>query len=154
MPSIEIICINQEEPFDCSSFSFPVETGTELVSHRTPSTLFQSDFDDLEGCIYHLLDGEGPTAYNLLKQDWYNEKGNSNGLDENVEFRDEYKDSVKFLLDTLLLSSKTGQILFTSDYQFGPAKAIRVGPVSISEFWNLHDAGEIRMNASYSIIKS
>jgi hypothetical protein len=68
-----------------------------------------------------------------------------------VEFRDEYKDSIKLLLDGLLVSSKSGQILFTSDCQFGPEKAFRVGPVSISEFWDLHDAGKVRMNALYSI---
>ncbi len=151
MPSIEIISINQKEPTDCSSFPITVEIGGDLVSHRTPSPLFQSDFDELEGYIYHVLDGEGPTACNLLKQDWYDEEGNSNGLDENIEFIDEYKDSVKLLLDKLLHSSKTGEILFTSNYQFGPKKAIRVGPMSILDFWNLHDAGKLRINASYYV---
>lgn len=153
MPSIEIVCIDQEEPVDCSSLPFPVEIGAELVSHRTPSALFQSDYENLEGYMYHLLDGEGPTAYNLLKKQWYDEKGNSNGLDENLEIKDEYKASVQVLLDSLINSSKTGRILFTSDYQFGPTSAIRLGPVSISEFWNLHDAGKLRMNALYLIIR-
>ncbi len=153
MPSIEIICINQARPIDCSSFLFDIEFEDDLVSHRSPRALFQSDFDCLKGYIYHLLDGEGPTAYKLLKQNWYDKEGNSNGVEENLEFKNEYKDSVKLLLKELLISSKSGQILFTSDYQFGPQKPIRVGPMTISEFWNLHDAGNIRMNASYSIKK-
>ena len=154
MPSIEIICIDPKGHVDCSLLPFPVEVDSELVSHRTPSPLFQSDFDDLDGCIYHFLDGEGPTAFNLLKQNWYDEEGNSNGLDENIEFRDEYKESVKLLLDELLLYSQTGQLLFTSDYQSGPEEVMRLGPLSITEFWDLHDAGKIRMNASYSIRRS
>lgn len=127
---------------------------SELISHRSPSPLFQPDFDALEGYIYHLHDGPGPTAYKLLKQDWYDEFGNSNGLDKNIEFRDEFKSAVVYLIEALLFSSNKERILFTSDYQFGPENVTRHGLVSISEFWKLHDEGKLRMNASYLITKS
>ena len=151
MPSLEIICVNQSEPSDFSHLPFTVKAGRELISHRRPTPFFQDDFDKLKGCIYHLLDEGGVTAYDLLIRDWYNEDGNSNGLDDNVEFREEYASSVKIMLNQLLSSSPVQQILFTTDYQFGPKTVERHEPMSFAEFWQLHETGEVRMNASYII---
>ncbi len=153
MPSIELVAIDQEEPFNCSSLPFKVKVNSELVSHRCPSPLFQSDFDALEGHIYHLLDG-GVTAYDLLKRDWYDVDGNSNGMDENIEFRDEYKSSVVHFISELLESSGKHIVLFTSDYQFGPAVTQRYGQINVKKFWDLHDSGSLRMNTSYLITQS
>ena len=154
MPSLEIICINQSEPSDFSHLPFTVKAEKELISHRSPTPFFQDDFDKLKGCIYHLLDDGGVTAYDLLVRDWYDNEGNSNGLDDNVEFRDEYAPFVKDTLEQLLSSSPIGQILFTTDYQFGPKTIEKHGPMSFSEFWHLHEVGGVRMNASYVITAS
>jgi len=53
MPSVEIICLRQVEPLQFDSLPFAVEAESMLISHRLPSH-FQSDFDQLSGCIYHL----------------------------------------------------------------------------------------------------
>ena len=147
MPSLEIICINQSEPSNFSRLPFMVEAEKELVSHRSPTPLFQPDFDKLEGCIYHLLDEGGVTAYDLLKRDWYKE-------DDDVEFRDEYAPFVKNLLEQLLILSPVGQVLFITDYQFGPEGEERHGPISFAGFWQMHNEGKVRMNASYLITAS
>ncbi|PSB15148.1 hypothetical protein C7B65_25145 [Phormidesmis priestleyi ULC007] len=151
MPSLEIICIQQLEPTDFSHLPFRVEAETVLTSHRSPQPLFQGDFDKLQGCIYHLLDEKSVTAYNLLKRDWYREGDDS---DDNVEFKDEYLPLVKSLLKQLLAASPVGQILFTTDYQFGSDGAERYGSISFSEFWQMHNAGKVKMNASYLISAS
>ena len=151
MPSLEIICIKQLEPTDFSHLPFRIEAETVLTSHRSPQPLFQADFDKLEGCIYHLLDEKSITAYNLPKRAWYRENDDS---DDNVEFKDEYSPLVKSLIEQLLAASPVGQILFTTDYQFGPNGAKRYRPISFSEFWQIHNAGKVRMNASYLISTS
>lgn len=150
MPSLEIICLNQAEPSDFSYLPFKVVAEKELISHRSPRPLFQADFDQLEGCIYHLLDKKSFTAYDLLIRDWYY-KGNSNSRDYNVEFIEEVSLLVKDMLQQLLLDSPVGQILFTTDYQFGPETVERHGPLPFAEFCRLHNEGAIRMNASYLI---
>lgn len=151
MPSLEIICIGQQETSDFSHLPFLVESETNLVSHRGPTPLFQSDFDQIKGCIYHLLDDRKVTAFDLMKRDWYNEDGNSNGLDDNVEFLSEYAPALREMLGQLLRSSPVKKILFTTDYQFGSGDAERFGAISFEKFWQMHDAGKLRMNSSYEV---
>lgn len=91
------------------------------------------------------------TCYHLLKRDWYDEHGNDNGLDENIEFREEYEASMIQMLEELLLASPVSQILFTTDYQFGPEVAQRNEVISFATFKELYNAGKVRMNASYLI---
>jgi hypothetical protein len=152
MPSLKIICIKQKDSCDFSYLSFQVKAEKELISHRGANSLFQADFDKIEGCIYHLLDEGAVTAYDLLVRDWYDEEGKPNGLHDNIEFTDEHIDAVKEMLEQLLVASPIGQVLFTTDYQFGPKGIEKHGPMSFSEFWTLHWEGEVRMNASYLII--
>lgn len=154
MPSLEIICIGQTEPLDFSDLPFVVKADRELKSHRAPQPLFQQDFDKLKGCIYHVLDNYHPgcgTCYELLVRNWYDEIGNSNGRDKNVEFRNEYSDGMKRLIEKLLEYSPIGQILFTTDYQFGPEEAQRFGPMTFDVFKDLYNVGRVRMNAAYLI---
>lgn len=151
MPSLEIICIDQLMPCDVSHLPFTVAAENELISHRSPKPLFQADFDRLEGCIYHFLDEGNVTAYDLLKRDWYHGDDNS---DDNVEFIDEYALSVKEFLQQLLSASPAGQILFTTDYQFGPDGGEKCGPFSFDKFWQMHDEGKVKMNNSYLITAS
>ena len=150
MPSLEFVCIGQDEPIKFSQLSFTVEAEKELVSHRRPQPLFQSDFDKLQGCIYHLLDERDVTAFDLFKRDWYGNDSAGDETDINVEFRTEYVDCVKVLLRQLIMSSPTHQLLFTTDYQFGPDEQ-RFEPISLAEFWEIHEAGKLCMNALYSI---
>jgi hypothetical protein len=154
MPSLEIICIGQSEPLDFSDLPFVVKAERELKSHRLPSPLFQPDFDKLTSCIYHVLDNCQPecnTCFELLIRDWHDEAGNSNGRDENVEFRNEYANGMKRMIERLLEDSPVGQILFTTDYQFGPPEAQRFGPMTFTAFKDLYNAGHVRMNTAYLV---
>ena len=150
MPSIEIICIDQIEPIYFIDLPFQIEVSKNLISHRSPAPLFSSDFDKLNGYIYHLLENEGITAYELLEQDSYDADGNSNIL----KFIDEVSPYIHSVLEALLNSSPIKQLLFTSDYQFGPEIVKRFDSIPIAEFWKLHDTNRIRMNSAYWIIES
>lgn len=154
MPSLEIICIGQEEPITFSNLPFEVEAERELRSHRSPHPLFQADFDQLQGCIYHVLEPGGITVFELLKRNWYDDEGNSNGQEENVEFLAEIAPAMYKLLTVLLTSSPSDRVVFTTDYQFGPEEAKRFGSIPLAEFWKLHNAGRVRMNSLYNLIAS
>ena len=153
MPSIELICIDQGDPIDCSSYSFSVEASRELISDRVHSSTFQKDFRGLKGCIYRVHEGTGRTAYELLKRDWYDENGDDNGIDDNVEFTTEHESNFIDLVKSLIQASPIGEIIFTSDYQFGPDEFKRFGTVSISEFLTLYREKEVRMNSLYRVKK-
>jgi hypothetical protein len=153
MPSIEVVCIGQTEPLELGPLSFAVVSGTRLVSHRTPTPLFQSDFDQLEGCMYHLgnpeLRSKARTgtffAYELLSE-------SSRHGEPFLEFADEHRPDVGIVLSALLAASPEGRLLFTSDWQFGPEGAKRHPAVTLAEFWRLHDARTLRLNAAYAIV--
>ena len=154
MPSLEIICIDQDEPISFSNLPFDLEAESSLRSHRSPKPLFQADFDKLQGCIYHVLERGGTTVYELLKRDWYNPDGSTNGREENVEFLPEIAPSIYEVLQILLANSPASRILFTTDYQFGPEIVQRFGPMSLEAFWKLHNSGCLRMNSLYKLIAS
>ncbi len=153
MPSIEIVCLAQNEPVDCSGYSFRVEAGRDLISDRMHSSNFQKDFDETKGCIYHLLGMKGRTAYELLKKDWYDKDGNSNGNDENIDFLDIHESSFISLVQTLTDKSPVGEILFTSDYQFGPEVYKRFNQIALNEFLTSYTSKALRMNSLYRVKK-
>ena len=152
MPSIEIICIGQKSPSTFRALSFPILSGTRLKSHRYPS-LFQGDFSQLRGCIYHL---GGPSykgrrggffeAYELLSP-WCRTQKQIVIL----EFGRKYVPSVRRVLNSLLRKSLTGEIIFTSDYQFSSNRPRRFKRMSITRFWSLYRSRNIRFNALYKI---
>jgi hypothetical protein len=142
MPSVEIICVNQLEPIDYSNVPFRVYAENELVSHRTPSPLFQADFDNLKGCIYHLCQHPkgAYTAGGLLTQWW-----------DILHFKDDYSPYIKQMLQELLEASPIKRLVFTSDYQFGPDEKRYKRPITLARFWEIHDAKKLRVNALYPI---
>jgi hypothetical protein len=154
MPSIEIICIGQDQPRAFSDLPFAVLAERELVSHRSPAPLWQSDFDRVTGCIYHLgnpsLRGAEPDrvffAYDLLS-----ELSKTPQAPFQLEFAVEYQESVHLVLAELLSDSPHGKALFTSDWQFGPPPYRHPSPLSLNEFWGLHSVGQLRLNALYAL---
>jgi len=156
MPSIEIVCIDQNDISHFENLPFLVEAENRLVSHRKPHPLFQEEFDEYEGCIYHLrsLMDTGPTAYLLLDTSLECARRapapDRDSLIKNLRFLPEYAPSVYALLETLLEASPRGQVLFTSDYQFGPRRRYQ-RPMKLDKFWALHDAGRLHMNALYPL---
>lgn len=153
MPSIELICVEQQSPIECSPYSFIIESDKELISDRVHSSSFQTDFDSMNGCIYHLLGNEGRTSYDLLKRDWYDEEGEDNGKDDNIEFLSEHEPSFFLLMNELMEASPCGEVVLTSDYQFGPDRFMRFGKMSLSEFITLYENKEVRMNSLYIVTK-
>lgn len=153
MPSIEIICINQTEPIQFLNLPFAVEAESKLASHRSPSPLFQPDFDELRGCIYHLGNPSlrGPaasgryTAYKLLSK----EKGTE--WWDIIHFSAEFVPSIRVLVEQLLAASPTGKVLFTSDYQFGPDAKRYKRSLTLERFWQHHDEKKLKMNALYPL---
>src|SRR5262245_28703725 len=117
MPSIEIVCVGQSTVTEFTGMPFLVESESRLVSHRAPYPLWQKDFDSLIGCIYHLSDGGNVTACDLLVRDWYDADGNSRDDEMNLQFKPPVASHVKRMLDALIASSPTHEVLFTSDYQ-------------------------------------
>lgn len=156
VPSIEIICVDQIEPIGFGDLPFAVVAEDRLISHRTPSPLFQADFDDLKGCIYHLgnPDLRDPdvskcyTAFELLSKEhntewWYW-----------VHFAPEYAEGIRGIrgiLEQLLIASPSGTVLFTSDYQFALDAKRYKRPLTLERFWRLHDERKLKMNALYKL---
>jgi hypothetical protein len=153
MPSVEIVCIGQSDPSECDDYPFAVETDRNLVSHRSPHPRFQSDFDALSGAIYHLGNPDlragsgGPFfAYELLSEACRHREPPSA-----LEFAAEFVGPIFSLLDALVSASPQSEILFTTDWQFGPDHAVRLEPLSLSAFRRAHDAGEVPLNSAVRV---
>lgn len=144
MPSVEIVCVRQPEPTIFEDVPFQIDAENRLLSQRTPSPLFQADFDALNGCIYHLIkQSKGAcTAVELLDAWW-----------EELRFKPEYTPYIHRILSELLASSLEGKVLFTSDYQFGPKRRRYKRPISLDKFWALHAAGKLWANALYPLVR-
>lgn len=151
MPSIEIVCVGQQEPLRFDYAPFPVEAETQLVSHRGSSSLFQKDLDGMRGCIYHL---GGPcllfppvrrnsayTAADLCVEWW-----------DIIHFQPRYALYIAAILGQLLSASPEKRLYFTSDYQFGPRVRRMKRPVTLRAFWERHDARKLRTNTSFWLV--
>jgi hypothetical protein len=157
MPSIEIVCIGQASPLELGALSFAVEAEPRLISHRGPTARFQSDFNQLLGCIYHLGNPELRTnttrgaffAYELLSEQSRHSEASSF-----LEFAAQHWPGVCSLLALLVEASPSGQLLFTSDWQFGPPGSRRFEAVSLPEFVRLHEKCALQINAAYPITRA
>jgi len=154
MPSIEIACIGLDAPVDVSAAVIAIRAETPMRSDRVPSR-FQDDFDALEGSLYHLGNpglrspkpGARFYAYELLS-----DASRAPFPPQFLEFAGEYLEEVRRVLSELLAASPSGRILFTSDWEYGPEWAYRFGPVTIEEFWRLHQSHMVYLNAAYTIV--
>ena len=159
MPSIEIVCTGQTKVTQFDNVPFIVEAENRLVSHRGPYSIFQREFDKIQGCIYHLLNPIESWDAFLLLDNTIEFMERAPPLEEHegaliwyLRFRPEYVPAVRALLETLLEASPVGQVLFTSDYQFGPEEGIAYRrQFTLEEFWALHDADRLDMNALYPL---
>ena len=154
MPSIEIACIGCDVPAPIVADGFAVVSERGLRSHRVPSR-FQSDFDSLSGCLYHLgnpnlrgIGQRGPFfAYELLS-----EASREPFPPSFLEFAPAHVEEVRGVLSSILEASPVGQVLFTSDWQFGPDWTQRFGPVSLGDFWQLHGSRNLYLNSAYALV--
>jgi hypothetical protein len=153
MPSIELICVGQREPSKVSALPFAVCAESLLVSHRSPS-LFQADFEKLQGCIYHLgspfcgdSDYDGPFfAYELLSEACRDARRHTF-----LQFESSVIPAMFDFFGLLLNASPARMIIFTTDWQFGPHPGRRYRSITERTFWERHTKRKLRLNALYPI---
>jgi hypothetical protein len=152
MPSIEIACIGLDTPAPIAAERFAVQYEPGLKSHRTPSR-FAGDFNETTGCLYHLghlrsaTNGSRFFAYDLLS-----DASRTPFPPSFLEFSSEHVDEVRKVLERILTASPLGEVLFTSDWEYGPEWAYRFGPLTLEEFWRLHASRMLYLNAAYAIV--
>jgi hypothetical protein len=153
MPSIELICVDQQVPLKFPAYPFALLAEPKLVSHRRPS-LFQPDFDRLRGCIYHLGNpgydepglGGPYFAYELLS-----EACTDNMPPSFLEFAPEFLPAIRDLLGLLFAASPARLVIFTTDWQGGPRSPRRYRQISEHTFWQRHAHRKLHLNALYPI---
>lgn len=152
MPSIEIVCVRQVSPTGFGRLPFAVESGMELKSHRVPRPRFQRDLAALRGCIYHIGNpdlrsrraGRVFFAWDLLSV-------RSRSAAKYLEFKPVFVLALQDLLGGLIEASPARELLFTSDWQFGPPRSYRSPAITLRELWSLHDSYKLRLNAAYPV---
>lgn len=58
---------------------------------------------------------------------------------------------LKDLINRIIDSSPCNEILFSTDYQFGPDESEDYGTISLADFFGLHSLGKLRWNTIYTI---
>ena len=153
MPSIEVLCVGLSATKPIPETSFAVLCDPSCQSHRGPTPRFQADFDRLGGVLFHVgnadLAGEPDGsffAYDILSDA-------SRGADPRtfLELAPAHVASAQRFLDWPLASSPSGQIVFTSDWQFGPDWTHRFDALDLTEFWRRHASRELLLNSAYVI---
>ena len=173
MPTIEILSLGCETVPDLPTFSsFTFIAESDLQSHRA---LFQPVFDTVSGVIVHLGNKElekdlkaGKVGFWFCGDliDWSEEGiklpiidpalGEEQwwGEDQDYAFRflRDVVPEMRELFSTLLQQSPVGQIFFSTDYQFGPAKAMQRSNYTISQLFEEHERWGLRWNCLYQIM--
>ncbi len=146
MPTIEIISVDCPYVPALPRFrGFAYIAEDKLRSHRG---LFQAVLDKNRGVIVHLAnkDFEGTDGA------WFAGAIMSWDRGHVLRFRKQPARDARRLFKLMLGASPTGEVLFLSDYQFGPnRKKIERTVLTPDRFWAMHDAGKIRYNALYRI---
>ena len=155
MPSIEIVCVRQNNFTRFSNLPFAIRSENKLESHRS-SPLFKKDFDKLKGCIYHLgcphLKYKRTGAFEAF--DLLSKKCQKQDETIFLEFKNKFVPDIKRILIKLLKNSPDSKVIFTSDYQFSSNKPKRIKDLNLSEFWELHKSKKLLFNTLYEIISS
>jgi hypothetical protein len=153
MPSIEIVAVRQSRPIEVGGFPFAVVADHTLKSHRARNSRFQEDFDHVAGMMYHLgnpnLKGDSGGrcffAYKLLSEESKKVEA------EFLQFAPAFRSAAEAMLQELIAESPVKELLFTSDWQFGPDWTKREAALRLNEFWLLHDSRRLLLNALYPI---
>jgi hypothetical protein len=153
MPSLEIACLGLDEPVKVPAKGFAVECEPGLVSRCVPSR-FQKDFDHRQGCLYRIghpsrrdpRRGATFSAYQLLSA-----ASREPFPPSFLEFRPEHVGEIDAVLSGIMSASPSAEVLFTSDWQFGPEWTHRFGPLTLKEFWRLHASRTLYLNTAYTL---
>ena len=68
-----------------------------------------------------------------------------------LEFAPAFRPAAESMLAELIAASPEEELIFTSDWQFGPDWTKREPALSLNEFWKLHDSRRLLLNALYPI---
>jgi len=150
MPTIEIVSVGSKEVPDLpcyDGFAYIAEGG--VVSHRG---LFQKELDKNDGIIVHLAnkefegeEDEGWFAGGIMNWD------DDSGFDPVVFEKHRFPDVID-LLERLIVESPCSEVIFLTDYQFGPEKSeVAENSISMPEFVDLHTQRKLRYNKLYRI---
>lgn len=153
MPSIELVCIDQDQPLECAGFPFAVVADRELVSHRT-NPLFQRELSQLRGCMYHVGNPQcAEPGYNgfFFAYELLSLESRDQAMPRVLEVAKEFRESLGLLVRRLLDASPAHSVFFYTDWQFGPRRPVRGGTLLESVFWQRHDKHRLRLNACYTI---
>ena len=150
---MEIIAVGQSRPIEVGGFPFAALADRRLKSHRLPTPRFQADFDAVSGMLYHLGNPdlkEGRAGRCFFASNLLSEESKNPDADF-LEFAPAYRPAAEALLAALIAASPVNEVIFTSDWQFGPDWTKREEPVTLSAFWRLHDSHRLLLNALYPI---
>ena len=177
MPTIEIISVNAKEIpnlRDYKSFTFICEN--KLESHRA---LFNDELkENYEGVIVHLgnksfqkdkdkdeigvwfasdlINFESDEEIKLPIIDKENQIDGDKqwwGSDQSFlfKFKQSIIDDLKDIINQMIKLSPINEVLFLTDYQFGPEKPSHKGQISLEDFFYDHDKVGLIWNCMYHI---
>ena len=148
MPTIEIASINSTGlDLKQDDFEVAIIEENKLESHRG---LFYDFLLKQNGTIIHIgnpdfkADKEGGFFAGQIV-DW------DFNSDANFQFREEYRNDIKRLLQIAMNKSTDKNIYFLTDYQFGPELEEFKTIEGLTAFWKEHDKGGVRLNTLYEI---
>jgi hypothetical protein len=169
MPTIEIASINSAGlSLSQSDFEVAVIEENKLESHRG---LFYNLLKRQEGVIVHV----GNPDFKSYKEsgffagaiiDWSiepcgiiipevdeNDLIYNNGKNQQFRFKflDQFKPDIDKLLKIALAGSPIKEVLFLTDYQFGPGDGRIEIIYTITDFWAQHDKEGLDLNTLYEI---
>lgn len=148
MPTIEIVSVNAKAlNLRQGDFNLTILEEDKLESHRG---LFYHYLLKQQGTIIHIgnpsikyNESEGYFAGDIV--DW------SFDLDTNFQFKQEFKDDIKRILEKAMDKSPENKIYFLTDYQFGPDKEVFDGFTDLAKLWGAHDSEGLLLNALYEV---
>ena len=169
MPTIEIASVNSTGlDLNQDDFDVAIIEENKLESHRG---LFYDFLLKQKGTIIHIgnpdfkgyKDG-GYFAGNIIDRDSDypdseqkqrglkgNQDNSYSNQDFNFQFRQEYKDNIKRILQTAIHNSPDHKIYFLTDYQFGPETGDFKTAESLTKLWEQHDNVGLTWNTLYEI---
>jgi hypothetical protein len=169
MPTIEIASLNSNGlEINQDDFDIAIIKENRLESHRG---LFYDFLSKQNGTIIHIGNPDykndkdnGFFAGNLINWEFeapeFGEKQKGLNVDEEnhwanqdflFQFKPEYKNEIRELMQIAIETSPNQKIYFLTDYQFGPEKSEIIILNDLKEFWDQHEQSGLNWNTLYEI---
>ena len=166
MPTVEIVSIDCRAMPKLPTFvSFDLRVDAEPRPHRA---LFRRVYARLRGVMVHLGNkGADPDGFWFASDviDWRGEEVQLPtvradaplpqwwGEDQAMLFRfnEGAASEVRELMERMIAVSPVKQVVFATDYQFGPSRSAIHRPGGVEEFFRRHDEVGLRWNTMYRL---